>query len=127
MIGDNILAAPLTDSASMRKVYLPKGNWYDYNNNKIYAGEQSYEISTGLDQIPIFVKEGSILPIAKPVEFVTSKPTFNITCFVFGKNVVSAHLFEDDGTTFGYETTASYNTVLLSCENNKGKITGKGK
>ncbi|MES2426459.1 MAG: TIM-barrel domain-containing protein [Bacteroidota bacterium] len=125
LIGDNVIAAPLADSASTRKVYLPAGNWYDYNTNKVYAGGQSYGVTTGLDQIPIFIKEGTILPIAKPVAFVGPNTVFDITCYVYGKAATPAQLFEDDGTTFNFEKNA-FNTISLSWQNGKGKVTSKG-
>jgi alpha-D-xyloside xylohydrolase len=125
LIGDNVIAAPLADSASTRKVYLPAGNWYDYNTNKVYAGGQSYSVTTGLDQIPIFIKEGTILPIAKPVAFVGPNTAFDITCYVYGKAATPAYLFEDDGTTFNFEKNA-FNTINLSWQNGKGKVISKG-
>lgn len=125
MIGDNVLAAPISDSASSRKVYLPKGNWYDFNTNKLYEGGQSYTIATSLEQIPIFIKEGTILPMAKPVEFVAPKTIFDITCYVYGKNPNTAELFEDDGTTFNFENNNS-NILSLEWKNGKGKVIGKG-
>jgi alpha-D-xyloside xylohydrolase len=125
MIGDNVLAAPLADSASTRSVYLPKGDWYDYNTRQLYAGGQTYTIKTGLDQIPIFIKEGTILPIAKPVEFVTANTVFDITCYVYGKNPEAAQLFEDDGATFNYETN-TFNVINLEWQKGKGKVSKKG-
>ncbi len=125
MIGDNVLAAPISDSASSRKVYLPKGNWYDFNTNKLYEGGQSYTVTTGLEQVPIFIKEGTILPMAKPVEFVGPTTTFDITCYVYGKNVVAAQLFEDDGTTFNFEKD-SFNILNLDWQKGKGKVSRKG-
>lgn len=125
MIGDNVLAAPLADSAASRKVYLPKGNWYDYNTNKVYAGGQSYTIETGLDQIPIFIKEGTILPMAQPVEHVDADTRFEITCYVYGAQPANSELFEDDGVTFNFEK-GSYNTIGLSWQNGKGKVSRKG-
>ncbi|HEY9533078.1 MAG TPA: TIM-barrel domain-containing protein, partial [Mucilaginibacter sp.] len=125
MIGDNVLAAPLADSASSRKVYLPKGNWYDYNTNKIYAGAQTYTIETGLEQIPIFIKEGTILPIAKPVEHIEPSTQFETTCYVYGSNPAPIELFEDDGVTFNYEK-GNFNTVFLDWRNGKYKVTRKG-
>jgi alpha-D-xyloside xylohydrolase len=125
MIGDNVLAAPLADSASSRKVYLPKGNWYDYNTNKVYAGGQAYTITTGLEQIPIFIKEGAILPIAKPVEYVNTDTQFAITCYVYGANALPVELFEDDGVTFNFEKNNA-NTVVLDWQNGKKKISRKG-
>jgi alpha-D-xyloside xylohydrolase len=125
MIGDNVLAAPLADSANTRSVYLPKGNWYDFNTNKLYAGGQSYNIATGLDQIPLFIKEGTILPLAKPVEFVSPATTFEITCYVYGKQPSPTQLFEDDGTTFNYENE-TFNILDLEWQNGKGNASRKG-
>jgi alpha-D-xyloside xylohydrolase len=125
MIGDNVLAAPLADSVSTRKVYLPEGNWYDFNTNKVYTGGQSYNISTALDQIPIFIKEGTILPMAKPVQFISPDTIFDITCYVYGQGATTTTLFEDDGTTFNYENT-SFNIISLDWRNSKGKIDRKG-
>jgi alpha-D-xyloside xylohydrolase len=125
MIGDNVLAAPISDSTSSRKVYLPKGNWYDFNTNKLYEGGQTYTVTTGLEQIPIFIKEGTILPMAKPVEFISPNTIFEVTCYVYGKNPNTAELFEDDGTTFNFEKD-SFNILNLDWQKGKGKISRQG-
>lgn len=125
MIGDNVLAAPLADSAASRKVYLPKGDWYDYNTNKVYAGGQSYTIETGFDQVPIFIKEGTILPMAKPVEHVEPDTKFDITCYVYGASPAQTELFEDDGVTFNFEK-GGYGVLRLDWQNGKGKVARKG-
>jgi alpha-D-xyloside xylohydrolase len=99
MIGNSILAAPLTEKADERKVYLPEGFWYDYNTNQKYEGGKYYTIKPDLNQLPIFIKAGTILPLAKPVEFVAPDTRFEITCYVYG-NANKAALFEDDGGNF---------------------------
>jgi alpha-D-xyloside xylohydrolase len=121
MIGGGILAAPLTGSTNERNVYLPAGIWYDYNTNKKYEGGKSYLMKTELDQLPIFIKEGTILPVAKPVEYVAPDTKFEITCLVYGNNSAGSTLFEDDGTTFNYEK-GNYNTISLDWKNKKGTI-----
>ncbi|RYD89958.1 MAG: hypothetical protein EOP54_24740 [Sphingobacteriales bacterium] len=103
MIGQGILAAPLTGKADERKVYLPAGNWYDFNTNQKYEGGKEYTIKTSYTQLPIFIKEGTIMPLAKPVENVSQATQFELTCYVYGANAVNATLFEDDGVTFNYE------------------------
>lgn len=118
MIGESILAAPLVGESSTRKVYLPKGGWYDFNTNKKYEGGKEYLVNTGLDQIPIFIKEGSLLPLAKPVEFVSVKTKFNITCRVYGNNPAHTTLFEDDGVTYNFMTG---NCSFLQLTYNNGK------
>jgi alpha-D-xyloside xylohydrolase len=125
MIGNDILAAPLTEKMDERKVYLPEGIWYDYNTNQKYEGGKYYTIRPDLNQLPIFIKAGSILPLAKPAEFVAPDTKFEITCYVYG-NATKATLFEDDGLTFNYENGA-YNTVNLLWNKNKGDVKRVGK
>jgi alpha-D-xyloside xylohydrolase len=125
MIGNDILAAPLTEKMDERKVYLPEGIWYDYNTNQKYEGGKYYTIKPDLNQLPIFIKAGTILPLAKPAEFVAPDTKFEITCYVYG-NATKATLFEDDGLTFNYENGA-YNTVNLLWNKNKGDVKRVGK
>ncbi|HEY8781588.1 MAG TPA: TIM-barrel domain-containing protein [Mucilaginibacter sp.] len=124
MIGNDILAAPLLAGINSRKIYLPDGNWYDYNTNKKYTGGQSYTIGYDLDQIPVFIKEGSVIPFAKPVEYISPNTIFNITCNVYGDKA-NTSLFEDDGITFNYEN-GTYNTLSLSYDNGKCSMKRRG-
>jgi len=125
MIGSGILAAPLTEKMDERKVYLPAGTWYDFNTNQKYEGGKTYTIKPSLTQLPIFIKEGTILPLAKPVEHIAPGTKFEITCFVYGDHKTTGSLFEDDGVTFNYEK-GNYNSVNLSWDKNKGTIKRNG-
>ncbi|AYL95801.1 TIM-barrel domain-containing protein [Mucilaginibacter celer] len=124
MIGESVLAAPLTEKMDERKVYLPEGTWYDYNTRQKYEGGKYYTIKPDLNQLPIFIKSGTILPLAKPVEYVSPDTKFEITCYVYGR-ANKATLFEDDGVTFNYEKGA-YNSVNLLWEKNKGTVKRAG-
>jgi alpha-D-xyloside xylohydrolase len=124
MIGNDLLAAPLLGGTNSRNIYLPTGNWYDLNTHKKYAGGQSYTVSFDLDQLPVFVKENSILPLANPVEYVTDNTKFAVTCYVFGKEG-TATLFADDGVTFNYEKSIC-NILTLNYKDGKGKVKTAG-
>ena len=130
MMGDNLMCAPFLDGASTREVYFPQGTWYDFNTNKSYEGGQSYKISMSLDEVPLFVKGGTILPLAKPVQYITPETVFEITCCIYGNPTQPVRLFEDDGSTFDFEQGA-YRWVELSWDankkKNKGKVTTIGK
>ncbi|MDN3580493.1 DUF5110 domain-containing protein [Mucilaginibacter flavus] len=126
MIGNSILAAPLTEKQDERKVYLPAGTWYDFNTNQKYEGGKQYTIKPSLTQLPLFVKEGTILPLAQPVEFVKPDTRFELTCYVYGNAAANATLFEDDGISFNYQND-SYNTVNLLWANSKGTVKRVGK
>lgn len=125
LIGADLLAAPLTAKANQRRVYLPAGYWYDFNTNKRYVGGAFYTISTGLTQLPLFVREGAILPLAKPVAFIAPDTEFEITCRVYGNKATNSTIFEDDGITFNY-TKGEYNAVTLLYADNKGTVSRKG-
>jgi alpha-D-xyloside xylohydrolase len=126
MIGDGILAAPLTEKKDGRKVYLPAGTWYEFNTNVKFEGGREYIYKPGLTQLPIFIKEGTILPLARPVEHVAPDTKFEITCYVYGDvKTAVASLFEDDGVTFNYEK-GRYNMVSLIWNKTRGEVKRKG-
>ncbi|RFM36497.1 glycoside hydrolase family 31 protein [Chitinophaga silvisoli] len=125
MIGQGMLAAPLTAESDERKVYLPAGNWYDFNTRKKYAGGQEYVIKTGYTDLPIFIKEGTILPLARPVEYISPDTRFELTCYVYGEQAETFSLFEDDGVTFDFEK-GKYNILNLSYQNGKGTVMKTG-
>ncbi|MEO6838706.1 MAG: DUF5110 domain-containing protein, partial [Ginsengibacter sp.] len=126
MIGEGILAAPLTEKMEERKVYLPAGKWYEFNTNAKFEGGKEYDYQPSLTQLPIFIKEGTILPLAKPVEYVAPDTKFEITCYVYGiVKTAKASLFEDDGVTFNYEK-GSYNRVNLIWNNGRGEVKREG-
>jgi len=125
MIGDNILAAPLYREGNKRKVYFPEGEWYNFNTNEVYQGNKEYEITTGFSEMPIYIKSGTILPLAAPLQNASEDKIFNITCHVYGDNPTNLILFEDDGISYEYEKDL-YNTITLSCKDKKGKQDKKG-
>ena len=68
-----------------------------------YAGGRKIEIEKPVDEIPVFVKGGSLLPLAKPVEFVMPQTQFELTVGVYGEKPAKYFLYEDDGVTFDFE------------------------
>ncbi|WP_297817411.1 TIM-barrel domain-containing protein [Segetibacter sp.] len=125
MMGESLLCAPFIDSSSERSVYLPAGNWYDYNTNKKYEGGRSYKISMTLDQIPMFVKDNTLLPLAEPVEYVTPATVFNVSCKIYGNPTATVKLFEDNSTNNNFEK-GQYNWLHLSWKNTNGTSTRTG-
>jgi alpha-D-xyloside xylohydrolase len=125
MIGSGILAAPLTADQSERSVYLPKGTWYDFNSNERMEGGKRYTIRPAATRLPLFIKAGTILPLADPLDYIPENFRFTITCLVYGDGDTRAQLFEDDGYTFGYEH-GYYNSVTLSWKNGRGAVERSG-
>ncbi|MGH9581304.1 MAG: glycoside hydrolase family 31 protein, partial [Bryobacteraceae bacterium] len=66
-LGDKILVAPVVkQGATSRSLYLPQGSWMDYWTGKIIKGGREATVPAPLEQIPIFVRAGSILPLISP-------------------------------------------------------------
>lgn len=65
LLGDRVLVAPVLDSgATSRSVYFPAGAWYDLRTGTLAAsGPATVTVNAPLDALPVFVKEGSILPL----------------------------------------------------------------
>ena len=65
MWGGNILVAPVLEkNATERKLYLPGGKWYNYFTSSTCEGKQWLTEKVTLNDIPVFIKEGSFLPLA---------------------------------------------------------------
>ena len=64
LYGRDILVAPVATAASVhRKVYLPAGRWMNYEERRtIYRGKTTITADAGLAEIPLFVREGAIIP-----------------------------------------------------------------
>src|ERR1035438_2376292 len=60
--GPDLLVAPVLSPVTQRAVYLPEGNWVDYWTGRCFAGRRTVAVDAPLDQIPLFVREGTILP-----------------------------------------------------------------
>ena len=119
MMGDYILVAPVVEGEEHREVYLPEGNWYCFFTNEKYEGAQKYTVDVPIDRIPVFIKEGSLIPLAKSIEFISTDTCFEITVKGYGENLKEFTLFEDDGITFDFEK-GEYNKVKII--HDEGKI-----
>ena len=63
IFGNQILVCPILEPNSLgRRMYIPKGEWYNYWTNEKVKGGKELWIDTKFDQIPIFVKAGAIIP-----------------------------------------------------------------
>ena len=67
LLGDELLVAPvIVGQATGRSVYLPRGAWYDYWTNRRFDGSQSVTWTGARNQMPLFVREGAIIPLISP-------------------------------------------------------------
>lgn len=107
MFGDNILIAPIGEpmhnGESTLKIWLPEGEWYDFFKGDKLQGGQMIVRSYKLDEYPVFVKAGTILPLYKEARNLNSTDTeMEVVLFPGMKSEFS--LYEDEGNTQDYAT-----------------------
>ena len=104
LFGDSMLVCPLTyEDGTSRKVYLPQGRWYNFFTGEEAEGGQTFEIHAAYDEIPVFVKDGAMIIVAKPVLHVDKDTVFEMTVKKFGEADGRFVLYEDDFATFDFE------------------------
>ena len=105
MFGPALMACPVGEYQKYsRNVYLPKQKgWYDFYTGKHYAGGQTIVADAPYDKIPVFVPEGSILPIGPEMEWSDQKKAELIDLYVYAGKDGSYTLYEDEGTNYNYE------------------------
>ena len=101
--------------------YLPQGtDWYDFWSNQRMKGGQSVTIQATLDQVPMFVRAGSILPLGPEMQWVGEKSWDNLELRVYPGADGSFVLYEDEGDNYNYEK-GIYSTITFQW-NDKSKI-----
>ena len=84
--------------------YLPKGaNWYDFWTGKLYKGGQNVALTTRFDQVPMFVRAGSIVPLGPVMQYVGEKPWDNLEIRIYPGADAEFSLYEDEGDGYNYE------------------------
>lgn len=105
MFGPSLLINPVyTAKARSRKLYLPAGtNWYDFYTGKHQQGGQTIEADAAYERIPVFVKEGSIVPFGPEIQYTTEKPADPITLYLYTGQNATFELYEDENVNYNYE------------------------
>jgi alpha-D-xyloside xylohydrolase len=105
MFGPAFLVAPITTyKARSRSVYLPRaGGWYDFWTGKPASAGATIDAPAPYDQIPLFIKAGSIIPFGPDLQYTTEKPADPITLYVYTGADGAFTLYEDQQTTYDYE------------------------
>ncbi len=62
LLGADLLVAPLFDDTDSRRVYLPPGEWIDYQSGEAYEGARWHEIAAGDVPIVLLVRSGAVIP-----------------------------------------------------------------
>ena len=103
--------------------YLPRGaEWYDFWSGTRYKGGQSVTLSTPLDLVPMFVRAGSILPLAPEMQYVGEKDWSELELRVYPGADGSFTLYEDEGDGYNYEK-GLYSLIPISWNDRSRTLT----
>ena len=110
---------PIVEFSSKKSAtkYLPKGtNWYDFWTGKLYKGGQNVTLETQFDRVPMFVRQGSILPLGPEMQYVGEKSWQQLELRVYPGANGQFTLYEDEGDNYNYEK-GQYATIQLTWNN----------
>ena len=89
-----------------REVYFPQGSgWYNLYTGSFIAGGNKQIVDAPYERMPIFVKEGSILPMGELIQNTTQTQT-NLTLYVYAGKNGKFTLYEDENVNYNYEKGA---------------------
>ena len=121
-IGENLLVAPVVVSTDKtKKLYLPKGKWYDWMNNRTVNGGEWKIIEVPLDMTPLFIREGGMIPMQEVQNYTDEKEIKQLELVIFPAGKSNYTLYEDDGRTYRY-SSGEYNLTEFKCESDDSAI-----
>ena len=115
MFGPALMACPVAQyKARNRQVYFPKqSGWYDLYTGEYIQGGQSLVVDAPYERIPVFVREGSIIPYGPEMQYCDEKPADLINLYVYAGRNGQFQLYEDEGTNYNYEK-GKYATIDIT-------------
>lgn len=102
LFGKSILVAPIVTPDDFRQVYLPEGEWIDFWGGARISGGVSFRCFSSLETMPLFVRQGSIIPIGPSVNWSGEKPGAPLQIRIYTGEDASYELYEDAGDGYGY-------------------------
>ncbi|WP_338063879.1 hypothetical protein [Actinomyces ruminis] len=84
MLGDALLVAPVMDADGEAEVYLPAGTWTSWWDGVTVEGPRWVHEYHGMDTVPLYVRQGSVLPVTGRVERPEDDWAADLTLRCFG-------------------------------------------
>ena len=115
MFGPALMACPVGYyKARNRSVYFPEQTgWYNLYTSEFIEGGQNLIVEAPYEQIPVFVREGAIIPFGPEMQWSDEKPAELINLYIYAGKDGSFQLYEDEGTNYNYEK-GKYATIDIT-------------
>jgi alpha-D-xyloside xylohydrolase len=123
MFGSAIMVAPVYKyKARSREVYFPSSSgWYDFYTGIYIKGGQRQNMDAPYERIPLYIKEGTILPVGPEIQYTTEKQADPLTVFVYSGKDCGFTLYEDEGSNYNYEK-GMYSNIRFDYNESKKEL-----
>ncbi|NQV14699.1 DUF5110 domain-containing protein [bacterium] len=127
MFGNDIIAAPITqaiDEGSLiveKDIWLPEGEWIEMYSGTMLEGNKTYRRSFALEEIPLFVKVGAIIPMATRSSSREEYGTDPMILKIFPETSGSASIYDDQGNSNDYKKDQFVRTEIKLTQKGRGK------
>ena len=125
IFGDQMLAAPVTAPAdkvsglATEKIWLPEGEWIEWPTGKHFTGPATVERSFSIEQIPVYLRAGAIVPMQPPMLYTGEKPVDPLIVNVWPLEPgasSSYSVYEDSGVSVEYQRGVFARTPIKAAQ-----------
>ena len=129
MFGESMMVAPVLASGdwtldrTVRDVWLPPGTWIEWFTGDVLEGPAQVQRTFTLDQIPVYVKAGAIVPMQPKMRHTRERPVDPLILTIFPGAEGATRVYEDEGDTLGYTHDAFAWTPVRQARSADGTVT----
>jgi alpha-glucosidase len=111
--GDAFMVAPFESGKDYGKIYFPAGIWYNLYDGEVQQGGREKILPLKINELPVFVKGSSIIPMQSLIQTTAEKPTDTLTVHIYnGETANKFTYYEDDGKSFSYQKGDFYKRII---------------
>ncbi len=123
-LGPCLMAAPiLSPGVTSRTVYLPPGDWYEYETGKKHSGPAKLEFNIRPGSYPLFVRAGSILPVCRALQNAQASMESELILEIYPDTTIKGFVHLDDGTSLKALQGDYYEQEIDGKRDRSGNIT----
>jgi alpha-glucosidase len=112
LMGKGLLAAPVLNEGGARDIYLPNDQWFTFGTNQAMQGPQTVHVTSKLDEIPLYVRAGTLLPLGPVLQDTGEPSTAPLELQIYPGHDGTFDFTEDDGKTLDYQKGMARTTAF---------------
>jgi alpha-glucosidase (family GH31 glycosyl hydrolase) len=118
--GNDMIVAPIATPVdtvtqlATRRIWLPEGEWIEWYTGAALQGSATYERRYLLNEVPVFVKAGAIVPMQPDMKYTGEKPVDPLILTIFPGGSGTVSVYEDEGNSIAYQNGECTRTPVSS-------------